>query len=75
MIVCLCRNVSEAALQARLEAGARTADDLARETGAGTDCGCCRETVEELVRARAPCSWPPCAGCPNAANGARRDVA
>lgn len=75
MIVCLCHNLSEKELVARLDAGARTVDDLARATGAGTDCGCCRGTVEELVRSRTPCSWPPCPGCPGAAGAPRRDAA
>jgi bacterioferritin-associated ferredoxin len=75
VIVCLCRNLSDAAIRAQLDAGARTADDVARATGAGTDCGCCRAAVEDLVRARGPCSVPPCAGCPRAANVPRRDAA
>lgn len=75
MIVCLCRNLSDAAIRAELHAGARTADDVARTTGAGTDCGCCRETLEDLVRTSGPCSVPPCPGCPRAANAPRRDAA
>jgi bacterioferritin-associated ferredoxin len=75
VIVCLCRNLSDAAIRAQLDAGARTAEDVARATGAGTDCGCCREAVEDLVRASGPCSVPPCAGCPRAASALRRDAA
>ena len=74
MIVCLCRNLSDVAIRAQLESGARTANDVARATGAGTDCGCCRERVEEIVRGQGPCSWPPCPGCPNA-GGPCRDAA
>ncbi len=64
MIVCLCRNLSQDAIHAQLDAGASSADDVARATGAGTDCGCCRGEVEEIVRSRRSCSWPPCPGCP-----------
>ncbi len=73
MIVCLCRNVSEARIRAAISAGARSADDVARATGAGTGCGCCRGTVDAIVRGSAPCAWPPCPGCPNAA-AARREA-
>jgi len=67
VIVCVCRNLSDAAIRATLDGGARTADDVARATGATTDCGCCRQEVEALVQARRPCSSPPCPGCPSAA--------
>ncbi len=70
MIVCVCHGLSDAELRAELEAGARSADDLARRTGAATDCGCCRGAVEELIRSRAPCASTPCPGCPRAAPAA-----
>jgi bacterioferritin-associated ferredoxin len=50
MIVCSCRAVS----------------DIVRVTGAGTDCGCCTESVERIVATARPCRPAPCTGCPNA---------
>jgi bacterioferritin-associated ferredoxin len=70
VIVCVCHNLSEAAIRAQLEAGASTVDDVARATGATTDCGCCRPEVEALVGAR-PCASPPCPDCPRAAQARR----
>jgi bacterioferritin-associated ferredoxin len=70
VIVCVCHNLSDGAIRAEVAAGARTADDVARATGAGTDCGCCRATVEALVQSHPPCSSPPCAGCPRLAAAA-----
>jgi bacterioferritin-associated ferredoxin len=68
MIVCVCRRVSDRAVLAAMAAGARSLADVARATGAGTSCGCCRGTIEALLAAvaPAPCSASPCAGCPRA---------
>lgn len=49
MIVCLCRGVSERHIQGIVAAGARTAGDVARACGAGTDCGACHQLVTVLV--------------------------
>jgi len=49
MIVCLCRGVSEGHIQRAVAAGARTAGDVARACGAGTDCGACHQLVAALV--------------------------
>jgi bacterioferritin-associated ferredoxin len=71
MIVCLCRNVSDRAIRAAVETGARSADEVARATCAGTSCGCCRPAVEAILRSHAaPCREAPCAGCPRAASQA-----
>ncbi len=66
MIVCLCRSVSDRALAGALEAGARSVEEVAQATGAGSSCGCCLDAVEALVRERTPCASPPCPGCPRA---------
>jgi bacterioferritin-associated ferredoxin len=66
MIICICRGVSDRAIEAALDSGAGSAAGIARETGAGTDCGCCKDAIEELALQRSPCSTPPCAGCPRA---------
>jgi bacterioferritin-associated ferredoxin len=75
VIVCVCRNVSDRAIRAEAGAGARTAEEVGRATGAGTGCGCCRATVEAIVRASSACRSPPCPGCPQTANAVRRDAA
>jgi bacterioferritin-associated ferredoxin len=67
MIVCVCRRVSDRAVDAAIDAGARDVDAIARSTGAGSDCGCCREELAARAEQRtSPCSSPPCAGCPRA---------
>jgi bacterioferritin-associated ferredoxin len=64
MIVCVCRNVSDRAVARAIDGGARTAAEVARATGAGTSCGCCRATVEALLEARSPCEGGGCEACP-----------
>ncbi len=66
MIVCLCRRVSEGAIAAAIAEGARNVEQIASVTGAGTDCGCCRDTVEAMAASEGPCSSPPCPGCTRA---------
>ncbi|HEY7724923.1 MAG TPA: (2Fe-2S)-binding protein [Anaeromyxobacteraceae bacterium] len=73
MIVCLCRAVSDHALRAA--AVGRSLDEVVRDTGVGSDCGCCAEEVARIVSA--PCREEPCAGCPRrtGAAGAARAAA
>ena len=49
MIVCLCRGVSEAALQDIIDRGATTVREIAEACGAGRDCGACCPMVKELL--------------------------
>ena len=70
MIVCICRFVSDRAVRAARDAGARTVGAVAAATGAGTGCGCCRGTVAKILAE--PCRPEPCAGCP--ARGAAPDA-
>jgi bacterioferritin-associated ferredoxin len=49
MIVCLCRGVSEAALQHLIDAGATSLRQIGEACGAGTDCGACCPLVQELL--------------------------
>ncbi len=49
MIVCLCHAVSDREVRALASAGADV-ETVARATGAGTDCGSCREELVQLVR-------------------------
>jgi bacterioferritin-associated ferredoxin len=78
MIVCVCRRVSDRTVDAAIAAGARDLEALGRATGAGTDCGCCREELAARAGATAapshghappahrdaPCCATPCPGCP-----------
>ena len=51
MIVCHCRSVTDREVRRAVIDGARTAEEVADACGAGTDCGCCRAGVEELLSA------------------------
>ncbi|MCP5181956.1 MAG: (2Fe-2S)-binding protein [Pseudomonadales bacterium] len=49
MIVCVCRNVSDRDIRRAIAEGARSVTDIADALDAGTCCGLCRETTEELL--------------------------
>ena len=49
MIVCVCKAMSASAVRERIESGARTLKELARETGVTTDCGTCKATILEMI--------------------------
>jgi bacterioferritin-associated ferredoxin len=49
MIVCICKAVPESRIQEVIEAGARSVVDVGRACGAGTDCGTCAGSIEELI--------------------------
>lgn len=49
MIVCVCKAMSERALRERIDAGARSLEELAAATGVTTDCGTCTATVLEML--------------------------
>ncbi len=52
MIVCVCRNVSDAAIRAGARAG-MSLDAVLRETGAGSGCGTCVLAVARIHAAEA----------------------
>ena len=64
MIVCSCHAVSDRALRDAVRAGHSHAEVVAA-TGAGTDCGHCRDTVAEIVAGgEGPCRGADaCPGC------------
>lgn len=49
-ICCNCHNVSYGKIYDAVKAGARSADEVAKKTGASTGCGKCREFLEHLLR-------------------------
>jgi bacterioferritin-associated ferredoxin len=66
MIVCSCHAVSERSIRDAAARGMGHAEVMAL-TRAGTDCGHCRESVEEIVSSsgRGPCRGDhACPGCP-----------
>lgn len=51
-MVCLCHGVSGRTVDAAIERGACTVDEVGDACRAGTSCGICRETVLDLLVAR-----------------------
>ena len=69
MIVCNCRGASDRDVKAAIQAGAACLSELEERGLAGGDCGCCEDTLLEMI---ADCSRNPCPGCtrkPLAATG------
>ncbi|MGH7398406.1 MAG: (2Fe-2S)-binding protein [Candidatus Rokuibacteriota bacterium] len=53
MILCLCRGISDRAVEAAIADGASTVAQIERACGAGGDCGACGDLLDALVeRAR-----------------------
>jgi assimilatory nitrate reductase catalytic subunit len=49
VILCVCKAVTVRELRAAIARGAVTLEALGEATGAGTDCGTCREALLELI--------------------------
>ena len=65
MIVCSCRAVSDRVLEDAHRAGL-SREEIEAQTGAGTDCGCCRAALDDILSAAA-CACrgaDACPGCP-----------
>jgi bacterioferritin-associated ferredoxin len=62
--VCICAAVSDRQIASAVAAGADSLEQLGFELGVGTGCGCCRETAQRMLDARA-CHGD-CARCPDA---------
>jgi bacterioferritin-associated ferredoxin len=50
MYICLCRVVTRKVIEAAIEGGARTVEEVGRRSGAGTDCGKCQRTIVRLIQ-------------------------
>jgi bacterioferritin-associated ferredoxin len=48
MVACMCKGVTDGELR-RAVAGGATLDEVVRATGAGSDCGCCVDTLRTLA--------------------------
>jgi bacterioferritin-associated ferredoxin len=58
MIVCFCHPTSDRDVDAVIDEGARTVEDIGRRCGAGTGCGSCVEDLRERLSQRGA------SGCP-----------
>jgi len=52
MYVCVCLAVTDQEVDAAIEDGAQTCDEVTRACGAGGDCGSCHEMIEQLIDAK-----------------------
>ncbi len=52
MIVCLCHPTSDRDLDAVIDEGARTVEEIGRRCGAGTGCGTCVGELRERLHQR-----------------------
>lgn len=50
MYVCLCNGITEDDVERTISAGASCVEDLSRDLGVATGCGCCREHAESLLQ-------------------------
>ena len=66
MVLCICRAVTERELEAAIAGGANTLAAIAEKLGAGADCGCCTEEIEERLQGSESACGRACAGCPRA---------
>lgn len=48
-IVCLCNQVSQGEILLAIKNGCDTVEAVGEKTGAGTQCGACREIIEKLI--------------------------
>lgn len=63
MILCSCLAVRAATIQQIVREGATTVGEIARITGAGTDCGSCACDIGKLLkREQQPRRQKPCGG-------------
>ena len=49
MIVCICKGLSDNAIHGVIREGAETVEEIGDACGAGTDCGTCQGSLEELI--------------------------
>ena len=54
MIVCVCHGVPCTKIRSVIREGASSVDAVGEACGAGTDCGSCREMIDELIEEAAP---------------------
>ncbi|MGE0548921.1 MAG: bacterioferritin-associated ferredoxin [Kofleriaceae bacterium] len=52
MLICLCHPTSDRDVDAAIDEGARTVQDIARRCGAGSGCGACIEELRDRLNAK-----------------------
>ena len=57
MFACICHAVTDHQVTDAVDSGATTVEAVGAATRAGTGCGICHETIEDLIEAR-------CGECP-----------
>lgn len=50
MIVCVCKGVSDREIRRAMDAGVLSVSALARQCGAGTECGSCCPALQDMLR-------------------------
>ena len=73
MYVCVCLAVSDKQVQAAIESGAITREDVTRACKAGGDCGACHGMIREMIEDHIE-GCAPMACCPPATASADRLV-
>ena len=51
-IVCLCNRVSDRRVRRCVDGGAETVDEVGAACGAGTTCGGCHDTIDDIIEVR-----------------------
>jgi len=69
MIVCMCHPISDRDVDAIIDDGARTVEEISRRCGAGTGCGACVDELRERLVAKGA------AGCGRDCAQEHRDAA
>ncbi|MDB4930501.1 MAG: (2Fe-2S)-binding protein [Myxococcaceae bacterium] len=54
MIVCVCHGIPCKKIRSVIREGAESVDAVGEACGAGTDCGACRDAIEDLIEETAP---------------------
>lgn len=54
MIVCVCKGVACSKIRALLRDGVDSVEAVGEACGAGTDCGSCRDMIEEMIDEELP---------------------
>ena len=49
MIVCVCRNINEKAVEKAVDSGARKARDVQAFHGCAFNCGTCKPTIDAII--------------------------
>ncbi len=68
MIVCMCHPTSDRDVDAIIDDGARTVEEIGRRCGAGTGCGACVDELRERLLAKGA------SGCSGDAASEQRDA-